>query len=94
MYARVVRFTDVTPERIDEIVGRIESEDGPPPGVRASAMKLVFDEGQSTAVFVAFFESEEDMRTADETFKQMDASETPGTRASIDQGEVKIERDA
>jgi len=94
MHARVVRFTDVSRERIGQIVARIESEDGPPPGVPASAMKLVFDEGQSTAVFIGFFESEEDMRTADEALRQMDASDTPGTRASIDQGEVAIERDA
>jgi hypothetical protein len=45
-------------------------------------------------VFVGFFESEDKMRAAEQVFEQMDASETPGTRASVDNCEVKIERDA
>jgi hypothetical protein len=94
MYARVVRFTDVTPERIDQIVARIESEDGPPPGVDSTGLRLVVDESQGTAVFVGFFETEEKMRAAAEVLEAMDPTDVPGTRASIDQGEVKIERDA
>jgi hypothetical protein len=94
MYARVVRFTDVTRERIDEIKQRIEESDGPPPGVRASGMQMFFDEQQGTGVFVGFFASEDDLRDADEALGNMDASDTPGTRASIDRCEVVIERDA
>ena len=92
MYARVVRFTDVSPERIDEIVARVEERGGPPEGVDARGMKLFVDQDQGTAIFVGFFESEEKLRAANEVFEQMDASETPGTRASIDLCEVKIER--
>jgi hypothetical protein len=33
------------------------------------------------------------MRDADSVFQQMDSSDTPGTRASIDMAEVKIERE-
>jgi hypothetical protein len=94
MYARVVRFTDVSPERIAEVAARVEESDGPPPGVPAVAMKLLVDEAQSTAIFVGFFETEEDMRQASAVFDQMDASETPGTRASVDLCEVKIEAEA
>ena len=94
MHARVVRFTDVTPERIEEIRARVEESDGPPPGVKATGMKLLYDADQSTALFIGFFDSEQDMRDADEVFDQMDASDTPGTRASIDRCEVKIEREA
>jgi hypothetical protein len=94
MFARVVRFTDVDSERIAEIAARIEEEDGPPPGVESTGMKLIYDESQSTAVFVGFFESEEKLRKSAEVFEQMDASETPGTRASVDMGEVKVEADA
>jgi len=93
MYARVVRFTDVSRERIDEIKSRIEAEDGPPEGVRSTGMKLLFDESQGTAVFVGFFASEQDMRDADAVLRDMDASEVPGTRASIDQCEVAAEAD-
>jgi hypothetical protein len=94
MYARAVRFTDVTPERIAEIKARVEENDGPPEGVPAKGMKLLFDESQGTAIFVAFFETDADMRQADEVLRDMDAADVPGTRASIDQAEVVIERDS
>ena len=92
MYARVTRFTDVTPERIDEIVKRIEESGGPPPGVDSSGLKLLVDEKQRTAVFVGFFEDEEKLRQSSKVLEEMDAEETPGTRASVDICEVKVER--
>jgi hypothetical protein len=91
MYARVVRFTDVTPERISEIASRVEESDGPPPGVDSSGFQLLVDEAQGTAIFVGFFETEEKMRDASAIFEQMDPTETPGTRASVDLCEVKAE---
>lgn len=94
MHARAVRFTDVTPERIAEIKERIESEGGPPPGVDASAMKLLFDAGQGTAIFIGFFDSEDKMRAAGEVLANMDASDVPGSRASVDECEVVVERQA
>ena len=94
MHARVVRFTDVTPDTIDKVIANVEESDGPPPGVDSTGMKLFYDADQGTAVFVGFFEDADKLRAADEIFEQMDASDTPGTRASIDRCEVKIERDA
>jgi hypothetical protein len=94
MYARVVRFTDVTPDRIAAIKERIEAESGPPPGVDSTGMQLLFDESQGTAVFIGSFETEEKMRAAAEVLEAMDATDTPGTRASIDSCEVALERDA
>ena len=93
MHARVVRFTDVTPEWIAQLVSRIEENPGPPPGVESTGMKLMYDEGQGTAVFVGFFADEQKLRDANAVFDQMDAGETPGSRASIDMCEVKIERE-
>jgi hypothetical protein len=92
MYARVVRFTDVSPERIAEVVKRVEESGGPPPGVDSSGVKLLVDESQGTAIFVGFFETEQKLRDASAVFEQMDPSDTPGTRASIDLCEVKIDR--
>jgi hypothetical protein len=92
MHARVVRFTDVSPERIAEVQSRVEDSDGPPPGVDASAMKLLVDESQGTALFIGFFDTEEKMRDASAVFDAMDPGETPGTRASVDLCEVKVER--
>ena len=94
MHARVVRFTDVNPERIAEIESRVDEQGGPPPGVDATGFKLLVDESQRTAIFIGFFADEDKMRQASAALEQMDPAETPGTRASVDQCEVKIERDA
>ena len=93
MYARVVRFTGVDPERITRVASEIEESDGPPPGVPATRLKMMLDESQSTAVVILFFETEDDMRKGGEVLDQMDAGETPGTRASVDLCEVKVEMD-
>jgi hypothetical protein len=57
-------------------------------------MKLLFDSAQGTAVFIGFFDTEEKMRAAGEALQAMDAGETPGTRASVDECEVAVEADA
>jgi hypothetical protein len=93
MHARVVRFTDVEPERIEQIMARIAEQDGPPEGVESTGLRLFFDASQGTAIFVGFFEDEGKMRAADEFFERMDSSDTPGTRASVDLCEVVIEAD-
>jgi hypothetical protein len=92
MHARVVRFTGVNAERISEIVARIEESEGLPPGIDSTGFELFFDEAQETATFVGYFETEQKMRDANEVFEQMDPSETPGTRASVDLCEIKIQR--
>jgi hypothetical protein len=94
MYARVVRFTDVDPERISAIAEQVKEQGGPPEGVESTGMKLIYDQSQSTAVFVGFFESEEKMKKSAEVLEAMDSSDTPGTRASIDMGEITVEADA
>jgi hypothetical protein len=91
MHARVVRFTDVTPERIDQIAASVEESDGPPPGVDSTGFQLFADKAQGTALFVGLFETEQKMHDASAVFDQMDSSETPGTRASVDLCEVIAE---
>jgi hypothetical protein len=56
-------------------------------------LQLVFDEAQGTAVVLQYFDSEESLRTGAETFAAMDPSETPGSRVSVDTGELKVERE-
>ena len=92
MYVRVVRFTDVTSDRIKAVVGRIEEPGGPPPGVPATELKVMFDEAQRTAVVLQYFETAEDMKAGAQALSEMDASETPGTRASVDICELVVER--
>ena len=91
MHARVVRFTDVSADRVAEIAATAESQ-GPPPGVDSSGLELLYDESEGTAVFVAYFDNKEKMAAASEVLENMDASETPGTRASVDVCEVKVQR--
>lgn len=91
MYARVVRFTDVSAETVEALLARVES-DGPPPGVPTTGLKMLFDEAQRTAVVLQFFDTAEDMKVGDQAFGAMDPSETPGTRASVDMCEVKLDR--
>ena len=92
MYVRVVRFTDVTPERIQQLVSRIEEADGPPPGIPTTGLQLFFDEAQGTAIVTQMFDTADDMREGDQAFGAMDPSDTPGTRASVDMCELKLER--
>ena len=91
MHMRVVRFTDVDPKRVEKVVSEIEQSAGPPEGIKATGLQMVVDEDQRTAVVVQFFDSAEDMRDSEAAFDAMEPSETPGTRASIDRGEVKLD---
>jgi hypothetical protein len=93
MYARVVRFTDVDTERMNSVAGDIDGGEGPPPGVPAKGIRMIVDEAAKTAIVVVFFDSEEDMKTGGEALDAMDVSETPGTRVSVDTGEVKASAD-
>jgi hypothetical protein len=91
VYVRVVRFTDVSAERIEALLARIEQSGGPPPGVPAAGLKMLFDETQRTAVVLQYFDTAEDMEAGAQVFSAMDSSETPGTRASVDMCELKLE---
>ena len=92
MFVRVVRFTDVTAERVEALVARTD-ETGPPPGMPIKKLQLVFDEAQGTAVVLQYFDNEENLRAGADTFAAMDRSQTPGSRVSVDTGELKLERE-
>jgi hypothetical protein len=92
VYVRVVRFTDVDSEKVDGVLARINESDGPPPGVKATGIQMLLDADQGTAVVLQLFDTAEDMRAAEEVFDSMDPGETPGTRASIDRCEMKLDR--
>jgi hypothetical protein len=62
--------------------------------VPATGLTLLFDEGQGTALVLQHFETEDDMKAGAAAFSAMDVSETPGTRASVDMSEVKLELEA
>lgn len=91
MYVRVVRFTDVTRERIEGLLDRVRESDGPPPGVPSTGITILFDAEQGTAVVMQYFQTAEDMDAGAQVFAAMDPSETPGARVSVDMCEVKLE---
>ena len=92
MFVRVVRLTYVTAERVESLMARIE-ETGPPPGVTIRKLQVIFDEAQGTAVVLQHFADDESLRAGAGAFAAMDPSETPGTRVSVDTGELKVERE-
>ncbi len=60
MHMRVVRFTDVSAERVEGLLARVGA-DGPPPDLPIVGLKILFDEGQGTAVVLQYFETAEDL---------------------------------
>ena len=91
MHMRVVRFTDVDPGRVEKLVSELNEQTAPPEGIKATGLQMVLDADQRTAVVLQFFGSAEDMRDSEAAFDGLDAAETPGARASVDRGEVKLD---
>ncbi len=91
MHMRVVRFEDVDPDHLASRITDRAEEEGPPEGVTAKGIQLMHDADQRTAVVIQLFESEQDMKDSEAALEGMDPSETPGTRASVDRGEVKLD---
>ena len=91
MHVRVVRFTDVDPDRLEQRLSDMKDSEGPPEGVKATGIQILLDAEQRTAVVLQHFASAEDMRDSEQAFDSMDPSDTPGTRASVDRCEQKLE---
>ncbi|MFN8160236.1 MAG: hypothetical protein U0R52_04215 [Solirubrobacterales bacterium] len=91
MHARVVRFTDVDPEHLAERTPG--PGEAPPVDIPATAIQILHDPDQRTAVVIQLFESAEDMAAAEAPLDAMDPGDTPGRRASIDRCEVVAEMD-
>jgi hypothetical protein len=91
MYVRVVRFTDVSADRIEAVLAQIKESGGPPPGVSTSRLQMMSDAEQGTAVVLQYFDTADDMWASARVFEAMDAAETPGTRASVDTCEVTLD---
>jgi hypothetical protein len=91
MYARIVRFTDVDPDHIARRVAEAQKREAPPVDIPAKAVQILHDPDQRTAVVIQLFETADDMAAAEGPLDSMDSAETPGTRASIDRCEMKVE---
>jgi hypothetical protein len=94
VYVRVVWFTEVNAERVKEMLARINESDGPPEGNPTTGIRVLLDEDQGTAIVEQYFDTAEDMEVGGQAFSAMDSAETPGTRASVDMCELKLEMKA
>jgi hypothetical protein len=94
MHVRVVRFTDVEADRLEGTLARIQESDGPPPGVNATGIRVLYDADQKTVIVLQRFDSAEDMAAAEPVFEAMSSDDTPGTRVSVDRCEMKLELNA
>jgi hypothetical protein len=81
----------VDAQRMQQLLARVKEAGGPPPGVPSTGLKILFDEADGTAVVLQEFATAEDMDAGGKVFAAMDSTETPGTRASVDMCELKLE---
>jgi hypothetical protein len=93
MHARVVRFTDVDPDHLDEMLSETGTREEPSVDIPAKKIQILHDPEQRTAVVIQLFETADDMAAAEGPLDSMDPADTPGTRASIDRCERKAEFD-
>jgi hypothetical protein len=80
--ARVVGFTGVTRERMNELKGEIESGERPE-GIPATEFLLLHDASADESLAILFFDNEEDYATGNATLDAMPRDDTPGTRTSV-----------
>lgn len=88
-YARVVGFTGVSDQRMEELRDRI-SDDPRPDDIPASEIMILHDSDGQRAMAILFFENEEDYARGDAALNAMPADDTPGGRTSVDKYSVAM----
>ena len=87
--ARVVGFTGVTKDRVEEM--KQEMEGGPPPeGLNATEVVVLHDPENDESLAIVFFDNEEDYRRGDDALSAMPAGDTPGQRTGVAKYDVAI----
>ena len=89
--ARVVTFSGVSSDRIEELKREIE-EGEQPEGLNPSEVLVLHDSDSSEAIAILFFDSDEDYQRGHEVLDAMPAPETPGARTAVRRYEVAIRR--
>ena len=89
--ARVVSFTGVSSDRIEEL--RREMEEGEQPEeLDPSDVFVLHDPDSSEAVAILLFDNDDDYRRGHGVLDAMPAPETPGQRTSVKRYDVAIRR--
>ena len=85
--ARVVTFSGVSKDRMDEMDR--EMQDGQPPeGFPSAELIVLHDPEAEKSLVVVIFETEDDYRRGDEILNAMPAGDTPGQRTSVSRYDV------
>ena len=87
--ARVVGFTGVTKDRVEEMKGEMESGQ-PPEGLNATELMVLHDAETDESLAIVFFDNEEDYQRGHEILDAMPAGDTPGQRTSVTRYDVAI----
>ena len=92
MHARVAVFEGGSAEAMKADADVIKSADGPPPGVPANGITCLYDYDSGKSLVIAFFETEEDMKTGDATLKGMNNDRPDaGTLSSVSFYEAPVD---
>lgn len=89
--ARVVTFTGVSSDRIEELKREMDEGDQPE-GLNPSEMFVLHDPDSSEAVAILLFDTDEDYQRGHEVLDAMPAPETPGQRTAVKRYDVAIRR--
>jgi hypothetical protein len=87
--ARVVGFTGVTKDRVEEMKGEMESGQ-PPEGLNATELMVLHDPETDESLAIVFFDNEEDYQRGHEILDAMPTGDTPGQRTSVTRYDVAI----
>jgi hypothetical protein len=87
--ARVVTFSGVDRNRIDEM--KREMEGGQPPeGLDATEVIMLHDPDKDESVAIVFFDTEEDYQRGHEILDAMPTADTPGQRTGVTRYDVAM----
>lgn len=94
MYARVARWEGADGEAMRRAAEQINSDasSGPPEGVPAKGFLMLIDPDKGQGLAISLFETEDDLRTGDETLNSMNPpGDGMGRRASVETYEVAVD---
>lgn len=92
MYARVARWEGADGDALRSAAKEISSQTGPPEGVPAIGFMMLIDPESGRNLSIALFETEDDLRTGDETLNAMNPTqENAGRRTSVESYEVAVD---
>lgn len=94
MYARVATWEGGEAEAMRRSAAEIarQAQAGPPEGLPAKGFTLLIDPASGRSAAIAFFDTEEDLRTGDATLDAMDPPhDGMGRRTAVDVYEVVVD---